>query len=328
MASRSPAFRDHLLSNQLHNKVNRLEQTERAGVGPSLRLQQCQRSTVAITSSGEVAGLASSLRQPPRAAGGLDGDALVQELLGLQRAAESSPRRGHQFEPELSEDDLDFEEGRTSGLSKAQALQSALVGQRGNDKDIYLNFDEPSFSRSLMASPRGAGPAIHQGASTSRDGPKVVNNKFVSSRVNSRPNSRPTSRQRVREPLGSPTGSRMCLEHGKLKGLICVNCQHQVCETCALFGEHKGHDVRQQQTIMEDIRVRMEKLMDTFQQLDEDGQMLQEPEELNRRENLMEHRKQELVKQAEGFIEEVKAQLDAYLQEVKRRIETSFKPFN
>lgn len=113
-----------------------------------------------------------------------------------------------------------------------------------------------------------------------------------------------------------------------MKGLICVNCQQQVCETCALFGEHKGHDVRQQLTIMEDIRVRMEKLMDTFQQLDEDSQLLQEPGELKMKEGKMESRRQELVEQAEGFIEDVKSQLDSYLEDVKRRINESFKPFD
>lgn len=119
----------------------------------------------------------------------------------------------------------------------------------------------------------------------------------------------------------------MCLEHGKLKGLICVNCQHNVCETCALFGEHKGHDVRQQQSIMLDIRVRMEKLMDTFQQLDQDCLLLQEQEELKQRHSLMENRRLELVTQAEQCIEEVKANLDSYLLDVKQRITASFKPF-
>ena len=56
----------------------------------------------------------------------------------------------------------------------------------------------------------------------------------------------------------------MCLEHGKIRSLTCIKCRQNVCDTCALFGSHKGHDVRQQQAIMEDIRIRMEMLMDSF----------------------------------------------------------------
>jgi hypothetical protein len=45
----------------------------------------------------------------------------------------------------------------------------------------------------------------------------------------------------------------MCLEHGKQRELICISCQKTVCHTCALFGGHKGHDVREQAETMNEI---------------------------------------------------------------------------
>ena len=56
----------------------------------------------------------------------------------------------------------------------------------------------------------------------------------------------------------------MCLEHGKPRGLICVNCQKNVCDTCALFGVHKGHDVRQINEIINEVQQRMERLMEQY----------------------------------------------------------------
>jgi hypothetical protein len=34
-----------------------------------------------------------------------------------------------------------------------------------------------------------------------------------------------------------------CEAHNKLQECLCVTCRCRVCERCALFGVHKGHDV-------------------------------------------------------------------------------------
>jgi hypothetical protein len=81
----------------------------------------------------------------------------------------------------------------------------------------------------------------------------------------------------------SPMRSQMCLEHGQEKALICVSCRKNVCEKCALFGSHIDHDVRQKKDIMDDIRIRMEMLMDSFMLIDQDCQQLQEPAEYTQR---------------------------------------------
>lgn len=59
----------------------------------------------------------------------------------------------------------------------------------------------------------------------------------------------------------------MCLEHSKPKHLICIKCKVNVCETCALFGSHKGHPVQQKRELVQNIHKRMEMLMDNYQTL-------------------------------------------------------------
>jgi len=60
-----------------------------------------------------------------------------------------------------------------------------------------------------------------------------------------------------------------CATHGKPRELICISCKAMVCHTCALFGEHKGHDVREKVETMREIEVRTEVLMEMFEQMDQ-----------------------------------------------------------
>jgi hypothetical protein len=56
----------------------------------------------------------------------------------------------------------------------------------------------------------------------------------------------------------------MCLEHAKPRELICVNCKIKCCHTCALFGAHKSHDVREHADTINEIQDRMEVLLEMY----------------------------------------------------------------
>ena len=58
-----------------------------------------------------------------------------------------------------------------------------------------------------------------------------------------------------------------CQEHRAVKELICLSgCQTRVCPHCALFGTHKGHDVRDETAVLSLIGEQHESL----------GQMLED----------------------------------------------------
>lgn len=73
----------------------------------------------------------------------------------------------------------------------------------------------------------------------------------------------------------------MCLEHAKPRDLICVGCRKKCCDTCALFGSHKGHDVWQRTKTMEEIKMRTEVLIEMYEWLDKEAQTLDEMGELH-----------------------------------------------
>ena len=86
----------------------------------------------------------------------------------------------------------------------------------------------------------------------------------------------------------------MCLEHGKPRELICVDCRKKCCHTCALFATHKGHDVREQGETMNEIQLRMEVLMEMWQQVDTEKDKLQD-NLLAGYQNIREEAKQDLI---------------------------------
>jgi hypothetical protein len=52
--------------------------------------------------------------------------------------------------------------------------------------------------------------------------------------------------------------------HGRAAELICVDDRRRVCDHCALFGEHRGHDVRMEDEVTKEIALKVEVLMEMF----------------------------------------------------------------
>jgi hypothetical protein len=100
-----------------------------------------------------------------------------------------------------------------------------------------------------------------------------------------------------------------------------------VCETCALFGSHQGHDVRQTSEVMNDIKLRMELLMENYQAVQQDCQALQDMNSLNDKYHALQCKKQDLEEQATAQIDAWKDQLDMLLINIKNRIAQAFLPF-
>ena len=60
----------------------------------------------------------------------------------------------------------------------------------------------------------------------------------------------------------------LCPIHGKPLDLINVTTKDRTCSSCALFGAHKGHDVRPEQEVLDQINLRTECLMEMYQMME------------------------------------------------------------
>ena len=64
----------------------------------------------------------------------------------------------------------------------------------------------------------------------------------------------------------------MCYIHNKPIEIICIDCKERICSNCALFGNHKGHDIRMEQEVLDEINLRSECLMEMYQIVDDTAQ--------------------------------------------------------
>lgn len=121
-----------------------------------------------------------------------------------------------------------------------------------------------------------------------------------------------------------PAAAKTCLEHGKPRSLICVTCKQKVCDTCALFGSHKSHDVREKSDLMDAIATRTTLLMTCFQQIEKETDNLKNPSILTKKHQYLTTRKRYLESQVEEQVNLWKKQLDNVLEQTKKGIRDAF----
>lgn len=63
-----------------------------------------------------------------------------------------------------------------------------------------------------------------------------------------------------------------CEEHNRKLEIICIQDRMRICSTCALFGAHKGHDVRMEHEVVGELAVRTELLIQMYQIVDDISQ--------------------------------------------------------
>jgi hypothetical protein len=64
-------------------------------------------------------------------------------------------------------------------------------------------------------------------------------------------------------PSSTDTGE-MCPSHNRPLEVICVDHKKRICTNCALFGDHKNHDIRMEEELLTEIASRTELLIEMF----------------------------------------------------------------
>ena len=73
----------------------------------------------------------------------------------------------------------------------------------------------------------------------------------------------------------------MCPMHQRKIEIICIDCKERICSNCALFGNHKQHDIRMEQDVLEEINIRSECLMEMYQHLAQAAQEKPDEQQVN-----------------------------------------------
>ncbi len=63
---------------------------------------------------------------------------------------------------------------------------------------------------------------------------------------------------------GAQGGGNLCATHKRKLEVVCVLCKERICTNCALFGKHRGHDIRTEEEIFKEISERADYLIEMY----------------------------------------------------------------
>lgn len=69
--------------------------------------------------------------------------------------------------------------------------------------------------------------------------------------------------------------------HNRKLEVICVTCKMRICTNCALFGDHKTHDIREEGEVVKEITLRTELLIDIYELVEQNKNNLGDQKELD-----------------------------------------------
>ena len=123
------------------------------------------------------------------------------------------------------------------------------------------------------------------------------------------------------------SGKKLCLEHNRYRDLICIDCKQAICETCPLFGSHKGHTVYFMKEMMDMIQKRTEILMNTFQNVENYCDEMGENLKINDAMQMFNIHKTKLKQKAQSKVDFWKKQLDDSLLVLNSEIDKNFEQY-
>jgi len=60
-----------------------------------------------------------------------------------------------------------------------------------------------------------------------------------------------------------------CKEHNKKLEIICIDHRQKICVNCALFGNHKNHNIKSEEEVLREITIRADKILELFQGIED-----------------------------------------------------------
>jgi len=83
------------------------------------------------------------------------------------------------------------------------------------------------------------------------------------------------------KPSEKKVEKNMCPVHHRKLEVIWVDDQVRICTNCALFGDHKNHDIRQEDDVLKEITLRTELLIDIYELIEQNKNNLGDQKEID-----------------------------------------------
>jgi len=89
--------------------------------------------------------------------------------------------------------------------------------------------------------------------------------------------------------------SNICPEHGRVLEIVCLEDRCRICSNCALFGDHKSHNIKPEGEVLREIATRAEHLIDYFQDIQKQEKTIFTEKSSEKQEQRLQERYNELA---------------------------------
>ncbi|CDW91449.1 achain crystal structure of engineered northeast structural genomics consortium target [Stylonychia lemnae] len=118
-----------------------------------------------------------------------------------------------------------------------------------------------------------------------------------------------------------------CPVHQRPVELICVDDKMRICAQCALFGQHKGHDVRMEEEVTKEISLKVEVIMEMYQAIEQSCDELNDNTNYDRHYNIYKHKQNEIKDKIQDKFKEWRRALRAVEMKVIDSLYVNFQQF-
>lgn len=120
--------------------------------------------------------------------------------------------------------------------------------------------------------------------------------------------------------------NNMCLIHRRSLEIVCLDHRLKICTSCALFGEHKAHNLKSEEDIIKDISIKAEILMEFYEIMDKTSEkfetdMYKNIENLERLKQSANEKSKKMKEVVKTFIRELRFLLKTKEQQLVEEIE-------
>ena len=86
--------------------------------------------------------------------------------------------------------------------------------------------------------------------------PLITKRPSLADRLNKEPSSSSVATPTSSTPPTIGNAQSLCPKHKKIIEIVCIDCKERICSNCALFGNHRGHDIKEESMVLDEINIR------------------------------------------------------------------------
>jgi hypothetical protein len=136
-------------------------------------------------------------------------------------------------------------------------------------------------------------------------------------------NTEETTSGKVEAPI-----KELCPLHKRPLEVVCVDDKIKICTNCALFGEHKNHDIRNEDDVFLELCTKAEILLESFEIIDFSTENYEKREQVDKIDFIFTEKYHLLLSKVDSYYKDFKKILKARKEDIVTKIKEKFETIN